>query len=206
MATFIEEIIADIDWRISELSKIKTIPIQYGFRPDHKELIIKYAVPGIYAIWEGFVKNCFTVYSNHLNSLSIKRDDISLALLTHQIDSECDFSNSRTNFDSKQKMVEIIDSLMTEIIIIKPSVPTESNVNLKVLNKILERFCIEKIDEGYHPKLNKLLLFRNTIAHGENSLTVNMQHIVEFISLVENLMLDITINLEECEKNKTYKK
>lgn len=206
MVTFVDEILADIDWRISELATIKSLPIKYSFRPDHKEVHIKYSIPAIYAIWEGFVKNCFTIYSNHLNTLGIKRTEISTALLTHQIDSECDFNNPRLNFDTKQKLVEQIDNLLTETIVIKPSVPTESNVNLKVLNKILERFCISKINDSYDRGLNKLLLFRNKIAHGENSITVNMTHVTEFVSLIENLMLDITINIESCERTKTYKK
>jgi len=206
MLPFLEEILADIDWRVSELAMIKSIPIKYNFRTDHKEVHIKYSIPAIYAIWEGFVKNCFTIYSNHLNSLSIKRTEISTALLTHRIDSECDFNNPRLNFESKQKLVEIIDSMMVEIINIKPSIPTESNVNFKVLNKILERFCISKMDESYDRGLNKLLRFRNTIAHGDNSISVNMTHITEFISLIENLMLDIVIHIEVCEKNESYKK
>lgn len=206
MATFIDEIVADIEWRVSELATLKGLPIRYSFRDDHKELQIKYTVPAIYAIWEGFVKNCFLIYSNHLNSLAITRADISIALLTHQLDSECDFNNPRVNFDSKKRMVSALDSLFTETITIKPNVPTESNVNFKVLNKILERFCIDKVSDNYETKLNKLLLFRNKIAHGENSISVNMTHITEFISTVENLMLDLAINLEQNEKTKTYKR
>jgi len=206
MKTFIEEILADIDWRTAELATLKSIPIKYSFRPDHKEIHIKYTVPAIYAIWEGFVKNCFTIYSNHLNTLSIKRDEISTALLTHQLDSECDFNSPRKNFDSKLRLASTLDSIFQDIINIKPSVPTESNVNLKVLNKVLERFCIPAIAETYEKGLNKLLRFRNTIAHGENSIIVNMTHVTEFISLVENLMLDIVINVENAESKGSYKK
>lgn len=206
MPTFIDEIVSDIDWRISELAAIKSIPIKYSFRPDHKDIHIKYSIPAIYAIWEGFVKNCFVIYSNHLNTLSIKRDEISIQLLTHQLDSECDFNSPRVNFDSKQRMVSVIDSLLADIITIKPNVPTESNVNFKVLNKILERFCVDKIDDKYESGLNKLLRIRNTIAHGENSITVNMTHITEFTTLIENLMLDITINIDRNERVGTYRK
>ena len=206
MKTFIEEIVADIDWRTAELATLKSIPIKYSFRPDHKDIHIKYTIPAIYAIWEGFVKTCFTIYSNHLNTLSIKRDEISTALLAHQLDSECDFNNPRQNFDSKVRLASTLDSLLQVVINIKPSVPTESNVNLKVLNKILERFCISPIKESYEKDLNKLLKFRNTIAHGENSIIVNMTHVTEFITLVENLMLDIVISVEQAESNGSFKK
>lgn len=206
MVTFIDEILADIEWRVSELATLKSIPIRYSFRPEHKELQIKYTIPAIYAIWEGFVKSCFVIYSNHLNSLSIGRSEIAIPLLTHQIDSECDFNNPRISFDAKQRMVTLIDTLLTDIVTIKPSVPTESNVNFKVLNKILERFCIDKVPDHYDSKLNKLLLFRNKVAHGDNSITVNLTHVTEFISTVENLMLDVVINVEQNEKVGTYKK
>ncbi len=206
METFVDEILVDIEWRISELATMKSMPIRYGFRSEHKEIHIKYSIPAIYAIWEGFVKNCFTIYSHHLNTLGIKRTDISEALLAHHLDSECDFNSPRINFNSKLRLVSEIDSLLTETIVLKPSVPTESNVNLKVLNKILERFCITEVDDKYAQGLNKLLLFRNKIAHGENSISVNMTHMTEFISTVENLMLDIAINIEICERTKTYNK
>ncbi len=204
--TFVDEILADIEWRVAELATLKSIPLRYNFRDDHKEMQIKYTVPAIYAIWEGFVKNCFSIYSNHLNSLSLSRSDIALALLTHQLDNECDFNNPRINFDAKKRLVSVINSLLTNTITIKPAIPTESNVNFKVLNKILERFCIEKVSDAYEAKLNKLLLFRNKIAHGENSISVNMIHITEFISTIENLMLDIVISVEANEKVKSYYK
>lgn len=206
MASFIDEILADINWRVAELATLKSIPIRYSFRPEHKELQIKYSIPAIYAIWEGFVKSCFVIYSNHLNSLSIGRSEIAIPLLTHQLDIECDFNNPRIAFDAKQRMVSLIDSLLTDVVTIKPSVPTESNVNFKVLNKILERFCIDKVPDHYDSKLNKLLLFRNKVAHGDNSINVNMTHVTEFILTVENLMFDVAINIEQNEKIGTYKK
>ena len=205
MKTFVQEILADIEWRTSELATLKSIPIRYSFSPDHKELHIKYSIPAIYSIWEGFVKNCFTIYSNHLNTLSLSRADISYALLTHQLDSECDFNNPRVHFEKKMKLVQSLDNLFQNTITIKPQVPTDSNVNLKVLNKILERFCIPEIDNSYSNGLNKLLLFRNKISHGKNSIIVNMTHVTEFISLVENLMLDIVIGVEQSEKDETLK-
>lgn len=206
MVTFIDEILADIDWRVSQLATLKSIPIRYSFSPEHKELQIKYTIPAIYAIWEGFVKSSFIIYTIHLNTLSIGRAEIAIPLLTHQLDSECDFNSPRINFDSKQRMVSLLDSLLTDIVTIKPSVPTESNVNFKVLNKILERFCIDKVSDVYEAKLNKLLLFRNKIAHGENSITVNLTHVTEFVATVENLMLDIAINIEQNERVGTYKR
>jgi len=206
MEAFIEEILADIDWRVSELATIKTIPTKYSFRDDHKKLHLKYSVTAIYSVWEGYIKNTFTLYSNHLNTLSISRYQISTSLLTHKLDSECNFNNPRTAFKSKKKLVKLIENIFEDTITLKPIIPTESNVNFKVLNKILERFSIKSVSISYENGLNKLLQFRNMIAHGENALSVNITHVTEFISLIEQLMLDIVINIEYCYKIKTYLK
>jgi hypothetical protein len=206
MQQFLEEIINDIDWRTSELATLKTLPVIYNLNNYHKDIHIKYSIPAIYAIWEGFIKNSFTIYSNHINSFDIKRNEISLALLTHQVDSECDFNNPRNNFTSKQKLVQLLDDILTDVIIIKPNIPTESNVNFKVLNQILARFCISPVLERYKTGLDKLLRFRNMVAHGENSILINMGHVQEFISLVEDLMLDIVLAIENGDRNKSFKR
>ena len=63
MKLFVQEIMADIEWRLTELSSLKTIPIRYNFSVDHKHLHYKFSVPAIYSIWEGFVKNSLTGYT-----------------------------------------------------------------------------------------------------------------------------------------------
>ena len=206
MELFVQEILSDIDWRVAELATLKSIPTIYSFTSDHKELHYKYIVPAVYSLWEGFVKNTFHIYTRHLNTKSIRRNDIADELLTHHLDTICDFNNSRVSFGTKKRMVLDIDNNLTDVISLTPSVPTKSNVNFKILNRIFERFCINPIDSNYESGLNKLLLFRNKVAHGENAVVVDIALITELIKLVEDLMLDLIINLESCEKSKTYLK
>lgn len=206
MANFIDEILDDIDWRVAELATIKSIPFKYSFNENHKKVHIKYAVPAVYAIWEGFVKSSFICYLNHLSKLNIKRTDISLNLLTHYIDTFCKLHNPRQNFDTKKRVVQELDILFVDTINLVPEVPTESNVNFKVLSNLLNRFCIDLVDSKYEKGLDRLLFFRNKIAHGENALKVEIKDINDFIKLVEDLMLDIVINIQNCESKKTYMK
>lgn len=206
MSTFIEEIIDDIDWRVSELTSLKAIPIQYSFNPIHRQQHTKFAIPAVYSIWEGFVKTSLSIYINHLSRLNIQRTDISINLLTHYIDTFCNLNNPRTSFESKRKVVENLDKLFIETINITPDIPTESNVNYKVLTSLLNRFCVACVDTKYEKGLNRLLLFRNKIAHGENAIRVEEKDLTEFIKLVEDLMIDIVINIQDAESKKTYKK
>jgi hypothetical protein len=205
MDAFISEIISDIDWRVAQMSTLKTIPIMYSFQPGHKLQHIKFSVPAVYALWEGFVKTTLETYIKEIKKLRVKRDDISLNLLTHTIDEICKLNNPRLNFDTKKRIVEELNSIFIDIIDISTSVPTGSNVNYDVISSLLNRFCINEIDKSkYEKKLDKLLLFRNKIAHGDNAILVTESTLTEFVSLVENLMLDIVINIQDSFTAKTY--
>lgn len=206
MDLFLQEILADIDWRIAEIATLKSIPVKYSFSETHKDIHYKYSVPALYALWEGFVKNTFQIYARHLNSKNIKRIEISPELLTHHLDSICDFNNPRQSFKAKKKMIQLVDKYLTEKISLPANVPTKSNVNFKILNRIFERFCITCLDSSYERGLNKLLLFRNKVAHGDSAVLVKIEIINEFIKLIEDLMLDTVINIENCSNSKTYLK
>jgi hypothetical protein len=204
MDAFIEEILIDVDWRISEMATLKSLPIIYGFKNEHRQQYLMFAIPSVYAIWEGFVKSSLSIYLTYLKQLNIQRHEISLNLLTHIIDVNCKLNQPRMNFDSKKKAVEAMDSIFIDQINIPIDIPTQSNVNYKVIVSLLKRFCIEPIDSKYENELNRLLFFRNTISHGENALIVTESNLISFIALIENIILDIVINIEESKNKKLY--
>lgn len=206
MSTFIDEIIADIDWRMSELATIKIIPVRYSFQTDHQAVYYKNAIPSIYALWEGFVKTSLETYSRHLNTLLIRRDEMSLALLTHHIDAICKLSEPRATFETKTKLVAEIDAALSDTIQLKTNLRSGSNVNLKVLNATLERYCIDGIDSKYKGRLDRLLKYRNVVAHGENSISVSVDQVNEFTELVGSLMLDVATKIDENERTASYLK
>lgn len=205
MNFLLAEIQEDINWRVSEISNIKTIPLRYSLLDAHKKTLILYSVPSLYALWEGYVKNTFQLLTTYLNKLGIQPRYIHINILTHAIENECQLGNERKHFDKKLSLVESAINIYDASLSIKQGIPTESNVNYKVINKILERFNIKSLDCKYDKPLNRLLLFRNKIAHGENSIKVNKQDINDFSFLVQNLMYDILILIEDYIKNEDYK-
>ncbi len=202
----ISEIQEDINWRISEISNIKTIPLRYRILESHKETLILYSIPSLYSIWEGFVKNAFQLLTSFLNKLGIQPNQVHINILTHAIENECNLGNERKHFEKKIGLVESTINIYDSILNIKQGIPTESNVNHKVINKILERFNIKSLDEKYEKPLNRLLLFRNKIAHGENSIKVTKQDVDDFSLLIEDLMYDLLLLIEEYLKKEEYKK
>ncbi len=85
-------------------------------------------------------------------------------------------------------------------------IPTKSNINSEVLTDILERFNLGVIEKKNKSKLDKLLKFRNTIAHGDNSIPVKEENIDEFIRLIQDLMVVVFDKIDDAVINKTYKK
>ncbi|WP_418563440.1 MAE_28990/MAE_18760 family HEPN-like nuclease [Holdemanella biformis] len=205
---FVDEINSDIQWRMSELASLKTIPLRYNLLSHHKEMLIKYTIPSIYALWEGFVKNSFELYVREINKLNIPIEEVHINVITHTL-SSCEklyLENPRMNFISKKEFVEFYQSKISKPLNITTKIPTKSNVDFIVINDILTRFNLTLLPKVFERKLNKLLKFRNSIAHGETSLPVKMEDVTFFSQLVNDLMVEIITRLDEGYKKQTFKK
>ncbi len=135
MSDFRDEILADIDWRLFQLATAKTLPFRYSLSDVHREFLIKYTVPTIYAVWEGFVKNSFEIYVRELNRLGLNMNQICINIVSHSLEKE--FPQFKEPPDQFPKLLNFFEKLTTyyldEDFKINPKIPTESNVNLKVI-------------------------------------------------------------------------
>jgi hypothetical protein len=204
MQNLISEIQADIEWRVDEISNLKTIPIRYGMTKSHQHTLILSSIPSMYALWEGYLKTTFSLVTQFINKLNLKHSDVHVNLLTHSIDNDCNLSNERKNLDSKIKFIKVLSSKFNSPFVLSQGIPTESNSNYKTTNKILERFNINNIHPDNKAPLDKLLFFRNSIAHGENAITVERTDIDRFSLLIQNLMYEVLLLVEDCILNKRY--
>lgn len=204
MNKLIEEIQEDINWRISQIADLKTIPLRYEMKIEHQNILIFYSVLSIYAIWEGYINKTFELLNNFLNQLNLNYANVHFNIITHSVDNKCNLNNARKDFKAKIKLVDEINKILDTPFIINAGIPTKSNVNWKVTNKILERYNIHPLDNKYENILNKLLFFRNKIAHGENSIQVKREHVDEFSILVQDVMSDVMLNIKDYIENKKY--
>jgi len=69
--TIQEEISADIDWRNGELAELRVILHKAKLTPTQRTTYIRYIVPAIYALWEGFIKNSLELYCKEINSTGV---------------------------------------------------------------------------------------------------------------------------------------
>jgi hypothetical protein len=204
----LKDIENDIVWRMSELGSLKSIPLRYKLLPHHKEMIIKYTIPSIYALWEGFVKNSFRRYIEEINSLNLSINDIHINLLVHSLTSldKLRLENPRNSFKSKKEFTENYFEVISRPFVISEIIPTRSNVNFEVINEILQLFNLDSLPTTFEKPLSKLVLFRNSIAHGEVRIPIKIKDIELFTQLLNDLMIEIILRIEKGLVTRTYLK
>jgi len=204
----LKDIEADIAWRMSELGSLKSIPLRYNLLPHHKEMIVKYTIPSIYALWEGFVKNSFKRYIEEINLMNLTISDIHINLLVHSLTSldKLRLENPRNSFKSKKEFTENYLEVISRPFRITEIIPTRSNVNFEVINEILQLFNLEPLSKTFDKPLDKLVLFRNSIAHGEVRIPIKIKDIELFSQLLNDLMIEIILRIEKGLVARTYLK
>lgn len=201
-----QELLHEIDWRTNELSIIRTTPLLFSFSDIQKKILEKYSVVAIYAIWQGFVTTSFNLYIREINSLGLTCDETNLNIITHDIFTKYDLNEEkRKHFKNKCIFISNILEYSKLPVSISSSIPTESNVNFKVINKILNHFNMDELPENnFKKRLDDLLFFRNTIAHGECSIVVTKEIIQNINLTVIDAMHEVAIRIIDGYESKSY--
>ena len=206
--TIQQEIAADIDWRNGELAELRVILHKAKLTVTQRKTYIRYIVPAIYALWEGFVKNCFELYGKEISWSGKALTDLHENLLTHAIvgNDKLALNKERRNFQTQKEFALLISEYIHQPFSTQCKLPTKSNVNSEVLADLYCKFNLGTISQKQVKGLDKLLMFRNTIAHGDNSIPVKEENIDEFTKLIQGLMIDVFDRIDYAVKNKTYLK
>lgn len=194
MTDFEETINSDISWRQSELASIRTMPFRYKLSDFDQQILIKYLVTAIYALWEGYVKKLFQEFINEINKKSLSYEKIDAKYIEHTLNcnEKTNLEVSRVHSSARQNFInEFLNLFNQPAFPISMKIPTESNVDFKVLNKILNQFNLPSLDNRYRANLEKLLWYRNSIAHGDNALRVTSADNMLFANLVQDLMVEV---------------
>ncbi len=231
MSNLKEKIKYELSWREGEIATLKMLPFHSNISFKEKGILMKHSIPALYSLWEGFVKDAFSHYIDEINALKITLDEITPALLTHAFDTHyiCNqnyLSEIPKDFQkSIGRIIKFFDDFKQDIdgniVVIPKSLPTESNINYEVINKILIRFNLEVLpkntfidrskDINLEGCLNKLLNYRNKVAHGDYRNPVEQKDVEElgaivdeFSQLVIVLMGELLITIDKGYSNRTY--
>lgn len=207
MITLKDEIDLEIDWIIREITKIKLLPHKYEFEKEEKEIYYKSMVPMIYSYLEGFVKNAIKLYMKYVNQLELTLNDISIGLIVHKVEKQYNcFKQNIEIMQHKERLVsQIFQDILNDDSVINFNDKAIQNINADRLNKVLIELNFEKIeDKSIRDGLNKLLQYRNGIAHGENSFKVEEKNLMEFIDIVIKTIDSISDSICNGYNSKNY--
>lgn len=196
----------EIEWRIFELAMLKTNHLSRNISENRANIIRKYSVIGIYALFEGYVVKAFDIYKESINKLNLKCSEINTKILTGYVNSKHKLANGKSDVKKQEEFIlSLQDIILSTSLILDMRINTESNVNMKVLNKLLSSFNLQSIDDyELESRLNKLLKFRNSLAHGETVLKVTNELVCEFVEIVTILMDLVAERIVIGYKDKTY--
>jgi|SRR5690554_4178372 len=196
MEEFAELLSSLYDKRIDNIRRAKTTHLRYGFNAADIQFSISNAVVIIYANWEGFVKEAASEYLQFINRQQAAVEDLDEHYYTLLVDQ---YIELKKTIGSKAVAIKRCCSLREALVRFPgftTTVSTKSNANCDIVNGIFSRFAIEEIISvnTFGERLNRLLFFRHSIAHGSGTIRVTQKDIDEFSLLVQDMMVMI------CEK------
>jgi hypothetical protein len=207
MNNFVENIRELLDSCENEISRLKTLMVNVRLKGPDKELIVKYSIPIFYSIWEGFFVKSLIEYIKFINSQSVSVDKIKDELLTHCLDGQINLSTPYNDFNKKKEFFQKIRLFFNNsIFYLNVKTDTKSNLNYKNANSFLNKLCLNSLPEERRRELNRLLLYRNNIAHGECSIPVDINIIFEISEIVINCIYDLFVIIEDGINNEQFRK
>ncbi len=189
-----------------KIYQAKTIHMRYSMIEKHKLFLTRQAVLSIYAAWEGFLKECLLLYLQELNTLELEYNDISDTYLAFQTDNVCTFKNSKTNYATIKKLSKNLFNMYKQKVVFNTKINTESNANLKITNTLLSKLSLSVLESKYEKDLNRLLLFRNSVAHGDDSIRIEQKDLDKFSATVQNIASDLITSILDGYDNQVYVK
>lgn len=202
---FDEAVEADLNWRLGEIALLKSLTVQSHLTENKKVITRKYFVPALYAIWEGFVVNVFQEYVKMINNEKAAFSSLHVDITTKHLFSSLNLHQPSKNFEKRKKLIRDLQNIMFEPVELPLEINTGSNVNYTELKNICERYAVDSEPlKQYKAPLDKFLNYRNRIAHGDNSIPVGKEHVVEFSQTIISLMYDIIEILTLHAREKKY--
>lgn len=204
-----EEIIASKEWRVRELETLKKIGIialnTYSLR--EKQQYYRMCIPYIYAHWEGFVVESFKSLIAYLNNEHLDKKTVVNKLYTFSLQNVLKPLAGKQSFEQSYQFVEKFVEDFDKELYIDPSLLTaNSNLNYKQLTIILNKFGMDNNLQDYRPEINQLVNQRNSIAHGENGIIIEKDHVSNKIAVLQEIFDLIILEFENYLSQKLYLK
>lgn len=204
MSNLQDLLVAEMDALQEKMYKCKTIHLRYSMRGDHKEFLLKQSILGVYAEWEGFFKKALSLYLQEINKEEHSFGVLHENYVSYQTDQMVGFKNPKTNFGVIKKIARELYEMYQCTVVFSTKIDTGSNANLKIVNSSLEKLRLRLLDEAYDKPLNKLIRYRNSIAHGDEGIPVYQEDVDHFTLHIQEMASDLLVSIVDGYRDQVY--
>lgn len=193
--------------RTEQIAIIRSLPTRYSFSENEKKIHYATTVVIIYANWEGFVKESVRIYLEHINRQEYLISHLNDTYYAYLVNQHLNLRKETTSFRAiVRSCANLRSKLEEETAYFDPNVNTKSNANCDNVNALFEGLGVyQVIDKSiYGGRIDKLLNFRNNIAHGSNTIPVGNDDVTTFVTLVEELMEILSLALNQAISQKIW--
>jgi hypothetical protein len=191
LSNLFEAIAENLDQRRLEFTNIRRVVLKCGGGPL-ESAASRMAVPMIYALWEGFVKEVCQLYLEYIEQTVSIAAQLQPAILGHMWTPELRPLIGGLNFLRKKSIAEAALAVQSAPVIFRNTereVNTKSNLNYDVLEDIAAHLCLDiSTLAEWRGSLNTLVNLRNNIAHGARPQGLSYKEIDDYTSHTLSLM------------------
>ena len=200
MHRVVEEIVDGNRWRDGEFAKFK-INSLYIDEP----LWCRMCIPMIYAHWEGFVVSSLKILIEHLNRLELSPSKVPTKLVVMGLGRAFKPLSGNQSFEKRVEFTDKFNGLFREAMKFEKKIDTKSNLKSDVLCELCQMFSFNFENfKDVTADIDRLVIIRNSIAHGENSILPDIANITKYIESV-NMAMDILLReIDSYLENESY--
>jgi hypothetical protein len=207
LSTLFEAIGENLDQRRLEFTNIRRVVLKFVGGPL-EPAAARMAIPMIYAVWEGFVKEVCQLYLEYVEQSVSKASHLQPAILGHMWTPELHPLTGGLNFSKKKSVAEMALAAATTPVEFRDTereVNTKSNLNYAVLEDIADHLCLNiSTMVGWRASLNALVNLRNNIAHGARPKGLSYIEIDDYARSTLSLMEAFEAVLLTATRNRTF--
>lgn len=193
--TILNEITQDLDWRESEIASMKILLTSQRTTAKQKKALLRAAWAMLYAHYEGFSKNCLTLFFDEITRRSVPCGSLPRLTKAFALGSAIKNIRSMTTVNAIDEVSNFSHHLT--------SVPTFPDVDAKdnlwpfVLKDLLSSADLSTVVvEKHFNKLKTLVARRNSIAHGEANMIAEYSYYKGYEEAVYEVMYDLAFQVE----------
>lgn len=195
----------DISWRMQEIALIRKSTVLMEASEELREVLRRYSVPSLYAVWEGFVVRTLSECAKRINGKRMRVGRANSSIVRHNVFERFQLKNLPMQAEKQVQLLTSIYGYFKERLVLSLDIHTNSNVEFKELCRLVSHYGVVLVDDcQYESRLSKFLNYRNRIAHGNNEIDVDENLVREFSELIVELMDRVVNELDDCLNKGKY--